>query len=133
MAISFDKLLGVHDDALVLRSKRTELLAANIANADTPGYKAQDIDFKQAMQNAQNGDDSSFKMRTTSSKHIQGNNSPIDGEIKYRMNSQPSVDGNTVETHVEKAEFAKNALEYSYTLEMLNKKFSGIKKAFKTV
>jgi flagellar basal-body rod protein FlgB len=132
MAISFDKLLGVHDDALVLRSKRTELLAANIANADTPGYKAQDIDFKQAMTNAQNGDNSSFKMRTTSNKHIQGNSSSINEEIKYRINNQPSVDGNTVETHVEKAEFSKNALEYSYTLEMLNKKFSGIKKAFKT-
>jgi len=131
MAFSFDKFLGIHDDALVLRSKRTELLAANIANADTPGYKAQDIDFKQAMTNAQNGNESSFKMRTTSNKHIQGNNSAIDGEVKYRVNNQPSIDGNTVETHVEKAEFAKNALEYSYTLEMLNKKFSGIKKVLK--
>ena len=132
MAISFDKFLGVHDDALVLRSKRTELLAANIANADTPGYKAQDIDFKQALKSAQNGGGSSFKMSTTSNKHIQGNNSAIDGDIKYRQNNQPSVDGNTVETHVEKAEFAKNALEYSYTLDVLNKKFSGIKKALKS-
>lgn len=131
MAISFDKFLGVHDDALVLRSKRMELLAANIANADTPGYKAQDIDFKQAMKNAQSGD-SSFKMLTTSGKHIQGSSFAINSDIKYRINSQPSVDGNTVETHIEKAEFAKNALEYSYTLEMLNKKFSGIKKALKT-
>lgn len=132
MAISFDKFLGVHDDALILRSKRTEILAANIANADTPGYKAQDIDFKQAMQHAQDGD-SSFKLKTTSAKHIQGNIPAINSDIKYRTNIQPSVDGNTVETHIEKAAFAQNALEYSYTLEVLKRKFSGIKKAIKSV
>ncbi|MFK5892606.1 MAG: flagellar basal body rod protein FlgB [Pseudomonadota bacterium] len=132
MAISFDKFLGVHDDALILRSKRTEIIAANIANADTPGYKAQDIDFKQAMKNAQAGD-SSFKMKTTNGKHIQGSASAVDNEIKYRTNTQPSIDGNTVETHVEKAAFAKNALEYTYTLEVLSRKFSGIKKAMRTV
>lgn len=127
MAISFDKFLGVHDDSLLVRSKRTELLASNIANADTPGYKAQDIDFKQAMAIAQSGE-GNFKLETTNSHHIQGSGFSIDTDIKYRVNHQPSVDGNTVETHIEKAEFAKNALEYSFSLEMLNKKFSGIKK-----
>ncbi len=132
MAISFDKFLGIHDDALLLRSKRTEILASNIANADTPGYKAQDIDFKQAMKNAQNhAGDSTFKMKTTSGKHIQGAGFSIDGDIKYRQNSQPSIDGNTVETNVEKTAFAKNALEYSFSLEVLNRKFSGIKKVLK--
>ncbi|MFK5984579.1 MAG: flagellar basal body rod protein FlgB [Pseudomonadota bacterium] len=131
MAISFDKFLGIHDDALMIRSKRTEILASNIANADTPGYKAQDIDFQQAMKSAQSGG-SDFKMQTTSDKHIQGTGFAIDGDIKYRQNNQPSVDGNTVETHTEKTAFAKNALEYSFTLEVLNKKFSGIRKALKT-
>ncbi len=130
MAISFDKFLGVHDDALLVRSKRTEILASNIANADTPGYKAQDIDFKQAMASAQSGD-SKFKLNTTNSKHIDAKGSSIDGDIKYRVNHQPSVDGNTVETQVEKTQFAKNALEYSFSLEMLNKKFSGIKKVMR--
>jgi flagellar basal-body rod protein FlgB len=131
MAISFDRYLGVHDDALLVRSKRTEILASNIANADTPGYKAQDIDFKQAMASAQGGD-GKFKLNTTNSKHINSNGFSIDGDIKYRVNTQPSVDGNTVETHIEKTQFAKNALEYSFSLEMLNKKFSGIKKVLKS-
>jgi len=130
MAISFDKFLGIHDDALLIRSKRTELLAANMANADTPGYKAKDIDFKQALQNAQQSN-SDFKMTTTSDKHIAGNGFSINGDVKFRVNNQPSVDGNTVDTNVEKAEFAKNALQYSASLRFLDGKFSGIKKVLK--
>ncbi len=132
MAISFDKFLGVHDDALRIRSKRTEILAANLANSDTPGYKARDIDFQQALQESMAGSASDFKMKTTHSAHIQAKGFSMDSAIKYRINHQPSVDGNTVETHIEKAAFARNALEYSFSLEMLNKKFSGIKKALRS-
>jgi len=130
MAISFDRYLGIHDDALILRSKRTELLAANMANADTPGYKAKDIDFKQALQNAQQGD-SGFKMATTNDKHIDGKGFSVNGDVKFRVNHQPSVDGNTVDTNIEKTEFAKNALEYSASLRFLDGKFSAIKKVLK--
>lgn len=132
MAISFDKYLGIHDDALRIRSRRTEILAANLANADTPGYKARDIDFKQALQNSMQGGKDAFRLTTTNERHIQGVGFSLDSDIKYRANVQPSMDGNTVETHIEKAAFAKNALEYSFTLEMLNKKFAGIKKAMRT-
>jgi len=127
MAISFDKLVGIHDDALYIRSKRTEILASNIANSDTPNYKAQDIDFKQALANAQMGK-SSFELSTTNKKHIEGSGFSIDGDIKYRNISQPSVDGNTVDTHVEKAAFAQNSLEYTATLKFLSGKFTSMKK-----
>ncbi len=130
MAFTFDKLLGVHDDALLLRSKRTELIASNLANADTPGYKAQDLDFKQALSNAQIGK-SDFKMQTTNEGHISGKGFSMNSDIKFRQISQPSVDGNTVDTHIEKAAFAKNSLEYQATLRFLNGKFSSLKSVLK--
>ena len=130
MAISFDNLIGVHDDALFIRNKRTEILGSNIANSDTPGYKAQDVDFKQALANAQEGKNN-FELNTTHKMHIEGNGFNIDGDIKYRNISQPSVDGNTVDTHVEKAAFAKNSLEYAATLNFLKGKFKSIKAVMK--
>ena len=130
MAISMERFLGIHDDALLMRSKRTELLAANMANADTPGYKAKDIDFKQALSNAQQGN-SGFKMTTTSDKHITGNGFSLNQDVKFRNVAQPSVDGNTVDTNIEKAEFAKNAMQYSASLRFLDGKFSAIKKVLK--
>lgn len=130
MAISFDKLIGIHDDALFIRSKRTEILGSNIANSDTPNYKAQDIDFKQALANASTGK-SKFNLDRTHNMHIEGSGFSIDGDIKYRNISQPSVDGNTVDTHVEKAAFAKNSLEYTASLRFLSGKFTAMKTVLK--
>jgi len=128
MAISFDNMIGIHDDALKIRSKRAELLASNIANADTPNYKAQDIDFKQALENSKLNR-KPFGLNTTHEMHIEGQGfMPLDGDIKYRNISQPSVDGNTVDTHVEKAAFGKNTLEYTATLRFLSGKFTSMNK-----
>ncbi|MCW8929500.1 MAG: flagellar basal body rod protein FlgB [Gammaproteobacteria bacterium] len=135
MAVSFDSYLGGLDDALVLRGRRSEIIASNIANADTPGYKAKDIDFKSAMSNAM-GTGSEFKkdslkMATTDSKHIKMSQGAFSNDVMYRNPYQPSLDGNTVDSGVEKTEFTKNSVHYSATLRFLTGKFQGLTKAIK--
>jgi len=133
MALSLDTVFGVHEQALKLRAKRTELIASNLANADTPGYKARDIDFQAALKQAASGSDLG-NMKTTHSNHI---STSMAGEgalaelIKYRVPQQPALDGNTVETHVEQAAFAKNAIEYQATLKFLEGRSKGILSAIK--
>lgn len=127
MAINFDKALGIHQQALLLRQQRTELLAANIANADTPGYKARDIDFKQALGQAAQGQQ--LSLSRSNAAHITEAVARAAGQapVMYRMPQQPSVDGNTVESHVEQAAFADNSMRYQATMSFLSSKFSGIK------
>lgn len=137
MPISFDSALGIHQQALALRSSRAEILASNIANADTPGYKARDIDFKSQLQNIQAQSaqsQSSLSLTHSNSKHI-----PIDNaaamnsrtEILYRVPHQPSIDGNTVNEQVEKSAFAENAMRYQASLTFLDGKFKGLMAAIK--
>lgn len=135
MAISLDNYLGAFEDSLILRSRRSEIIASNIANADTPGYKAKDIDFKSAMSNAL-GTRSEFKrdslkMATTNSKHIQMSQNTFSADIMYRNPYQPSLDGNTVDAGVEKTEFSKNAIHYNASLRFLTGKFQSLTKAIK--
>ena len=132
MSISFDSALGIHDDALKVRARRSELLASNLANADTPNYKAQDIDFKQALEQASAGQSaSSSQLHTTHSGHIQGEPAPDIPDSKYRVPLQPSLDGNTVDSQLEKANYAENALQYQTTLSFLGSKFSSLIGAIK--
>ncbi|MHB8472762.1 MAG: flagellar basal body rod protein FlgB [Gammaproteobacteria bacterium] len=118
MPISLDSALGIHAQALQLRSRRAELLAENIANADTPGYKARDIDFKQALGAAQQG----AALKLTQPDHIQpASIAGIDGvQTGYRNPLQPSLDGNTVDMQVEQAAFARNAVDYQTSLTFLS-------------
>ena len=129
MPVGLDKYLGVHAQALNLRSQRTELLAANMANADTPGYKARDIDFKAALAQA-SGDSktSGVHLQTTNAAHIgpkliNGGAAP---ELQYRTPLAPSLDGNTVDPQLEQAAFAENTVRYQATLQFLNSKFRGL-------
>ncbi|MGV3345491.1 flagellar basal body protein [Enterobacteriaceae bacterium LUAb1] len=112
MGISFDKALSIHPAALQHRLSRAELLSANLANVDTPNYKAKDIDFATEMQ------------RSMSKNSPGGAN-----EIKYRVPYHPTADGNTVSLDVEQAEFSKNSLDYQTSLQFLNAKFLGMKQA----
>ena len=135
MAFSFDNYLGITDDALILRSRRSEILASNIANQDTPGYKAKDIDFKAAMSDAM-GSASEFKkgtlkMTTSNAKHMQNSQNNFSADIMYRNPYQPSLDGNTVESGIEKTEFAKNSIHYTANLRFITGKFIGLTKAIK--
>lgn len=132
MAITFDKALGIHEQALMLRAQRNEILATNIANADTPNFKARDIDFAAAMERARPGAGSqSVTLQATHSGHIgvdgQSQLSPLGAQLQYRTPHQPSLDGNTVEMHIEQSAYADNALRYQASLQFLGSKFSSLK------
>ncbi len=129
MAISLDNAFGIHETALKLRARRTELLAGNLANADTPNYKAKDIDFKTALKQA--GDAGSASIKTTHPAHIGGSAASGANYELYRVPHQPTLDGNTVETHIEQAAFARNAVEYQASLRFLQGRVSGLIKAIK--
>lgn len=130
MSISIDRAFSVHDDALILRSRRTSILASNIANADTPNYKAKDMDFSAMLKQAQS-QDSAFSMRQTHDNHI-SNHQPLQTEaILYRNPLNPSLDGNTVDMHVEQAKFSENAVQYQSTYTFLNSKITGLIKAIR--
>ena len=131
MAFNLDSYLGVHAKALGLREKRTELLARNLANADTPGYKAQDLDFRAALASAE-GQNPAGTLRTTEPGHIGagGDNALQPGNteafLKYRTPLAPSLDGNTVDAQLEQAAFADNAVRYQATLTFLTSKFKSL-------
>ncbi|MEO6699293.1 MAG: flagellar basal body rod protein FlgB [Paraperlucidibaca sp.] len=153
MGISFDSVLGVHEKALHLRAMRSEILASNIANADTPGYQARDIDFKSALSEAM-GENSSSRLSLgnnatgaaasslglslpSSGTSINqagisvSSNNPSDmaASLKYRIPLQSALDGNTVEADREQAAFADNTVRYQATLQFLGGKFSSMKTA----
>ena len=127
MALSFDKALGIHADALQVRSRRLELLASNLANADTPNYKARDIDFRAALGDAQQGQ--GLAIRRTHAAHISTGASGHGMEPQYRVPSQPSLDGNTVDPQLEQAAFSQNAIQYQASLDFLNARFRGLRNA----
>jgi flagellar basal-body rod protein FlgB len=111
-----DGLFGVHGAALQVRSQRMGVLASNIANASTPGYKARDIDFGAAMQSIAAG---------------RSGDSAIESATLYRIPLQPSQDGNTVELVTEQTAFAENAVAYQTTLAFLNGRIGTITRALR--
>lgn len=122
--------------ALNLRAYRTEVLAGNMANAETPYYKAVDFDFASAMKAQMNGNGGSGKalaLMATDPRHFSTN--PGDGSsnvpLQYRNAVQPSVDGNTVDMDVERGQFMDNALQYQSTLTFLNNRISLLNTALK--
>lgn len=131
MALNLDSYLGVHAQALKLRETRTELLARNLANADTPGYQAQDLDFRAALA-ASGGGKPAGVMQATQAGHIgvgaAGEISPgsTAAFLKYRTPLAPSLDGNTVDPQMEQAAFADNAVRYQATLQFLSSKFRSL-------
>lgn len=114
MSIRIDDALGVHMRALGLHVQRSEILAANLANEDTPGFQARDLDFKAQM--ARHGSPPTFADERTA-------------PLQYRVPAQPSQDGNTVELSVEQAAFAKSTQDFQASLTFLNMKFRGLKQA----
>jgi len=129
MPISIDKALGDFPQHLALYGERSSLLASNLANADTPGFKARDIDFRSVLQRA-GGE--ALAMKTTHPTHLGGDSGATASvDHLYRIPTQPSLDGNTVDSQVEKAQFAENALRYQSTLTFLSGKFRGLRLAIK--
>lgn len=128
MAINLDNLMGFHHKALQIRTDRMELLAGNLANANTPGYKARDIDFQKAMKNAQQSSGNNNLTRTHDN-HIKGSTQST-GQLQFRIPNQPDTgDGNTVDVQVERNTFLDNGLRYQAGMEFLNGKIKGMKKA----
>jgi len=128
MPVNLDTYLGVHATALKLRSQRTEVLASNLANIDTPGYRARDIDFKSVLAAANGGESSSVQMAAPRPGHIGAAtaNGTATPELKYRTPLAPSLDGNTVDAQLEQAAFAENAVHYQATLSFLSAKFRSL-------
>jgi flagellar basal-body rod protein FlgB len=121
-----DKALGVHEKALGMRNQRMEVLSRNIANADTPNFKAQDLDFKALLKDTQD-----FAMKTSHAQHIDMADAGSGTSLKYRVPFNVAFDGNTVELPVEQAKFGQYAVEYQTTLSILENRISGIRKALR--
>lgn len=126
---NLDAHIGVHAQALQLRARRGELLANNLANADTPGFKARDIDFRSALATAgQPG--VALQLTTTRGEHLRqsaaGSAAGGTGDLRYRVPMAPPLDGNTVDAQIEQAAFAENAVRYQATLSFLNARFRGL-------
>jgi flagellar basal-body rod protein FlgB len=125
MPSELDRVFSVHQAALTLRGHRSQVLASNIANADTPGYKARDVDFKSVLAEA-SGVQSLVR---TSPRHLPiGATSPNgnSGELVYRTVAQASIDNNTVDVNVERAQFADNAMRYEASLTFINAKIKSL-------
>jgi flagellar basal-body rod protein FlgB len=114
----FDNIFGIHEQALLLHGQRIGVLATNLANADTPNYKARDIDFSEVLAHT---DGASIPLRATEAGHIALDDAEwAPGELKYRNPYQASLDGNTVDMDVERAQFAENAIRYEANLTFIN-------------
>lgn len=127
MAISFEKAFGVSPNVMDVRAKQAEIIASNIANADTPGYKAKGMDFKKAM--AQATQQQQMGMKRTHEKHfdvrIAMNNS-----VDYRVPDQPDTgDGNTVDVQTERNLYLANSMKYQASTAFLTGKIKAMKKA----
>jgi flagellar basal-body rod protein FlgB len=122
----FNGALGIHERALGVRSQRLEVLSRNIANADTPNYKAEELDFKAMLKET-----SREYISATHAKHYAALEEQPDDGKRFRVPFNSSFDGNTVEISVEQAQFGQAAAEYQTTLNFLENRISGIRKALK--
>ncbi len=126
MAINFDNALGLTPKALQLLGSRTAVLANNIANADTPNYKARELPFHAMLNDAISGNPHE-SMAITNPQHIDATPADsIDGDLQYRVPLLPAIDGNTVDIHVEQAAFAENTLQFQASLRFLDNRFKGL-------
>jgi flagellar basal-body rod protein FlgB len=114
----FENIFGIHEQALLLHGQRVGVLATNLANADTPNYKARDIDFTAVLAHT---DAAPLPMNATQASHITLNDSDAPAaDLKYRNPYQASLDGNTVEMPVEQAAFSENNVRYQASLNFIN-------------
>jgi len=121
MRFNIDRHLALQENALLLRSRRASILASNLANVDTPNYKARDIPFTAALKNAEKS-----QIATNHKKHIPVSATVSTSALAYRIPHQPSYDGNSVEADIEQSHFAENAVRYRATMKMLNSRITGL-------
>ena len=124
-----DDMLNFHTQALRVRDQRQQVLASNIANADTPNYKARDLDFNATLQGVLKGAASAggVAVATTAPGHMKGNPGlAADAGLLYRNPSQGSIDGNTVDMDAERAAFADNTIHYEFNLNRISSQIKGL-------
>jgi len=135
VSINFEKALGSAERALVYRSQRAEVLSNNIANADTPNFKARDLDFSAVLASqTTRGFATPFSLKTTNLKHIAENELAGNfhgGALLYSTPDQPSIDQNTVDQQVEVAKYAENEIRFDTAFTRLNGAFKGLLKALR--
>ncbi len=129
MAISFDNALGIHQYTVGVRERNSEVISTNIAQANTPGFKAKGMDFQRALQAATS--EASIGLSRTNGRHIAASTN-VTGEVLYRVPNQPDTgDGNTVDVDVERNLFMQNQLRHQASLDFLGGKFKNLTKAIK--
>lgn len=124
---ALDKALGIFPDSAVVQARRLELIAGNIANANTPNYRARDVDFRKALADAQ-GD---MRLAVTNKNHIAEPEQLTKDALQFRVPLAPARDGNTVETHIEEAAYGDAAGRYLATLRFAEGALSGMRKAYR--
>jgi flagellar basal-body rod protein FlgB len=123
---TMDSILGIHEAALLYRAKRMDVLAANLANADTPHFQARDLDFASALDGAFSA---ATRLTRTDPRHIELDPLARGDALKYRVPHQPSLDGNTVEADLELARYAENAVSYQASLLFAGGRISTLRTA----
>ena len=135
MSMSFEKALGSAERALIYRSQRAEILSNNIANADTPNFKARDLDFSTVLASETKETPATpFSLKTTNVKHITEKESAGDiyeGALLYSTPAQPAIDQNTVDQQVEVAKYTENGIRFDAAFTRLNGAFKGLLKALR--
>jgi flagellar basal-body rod protein FlgB len=127
--MKLDDVFGVHEEAVRLRARRSEVLASNMANADTPGYKARDFDFGAMLRKEMQPP---VRLAATHAGHIRSDPGIVAStQMAYRIPQQPSLDGNTVEVEREQSEFSENAMRYQASLRFLDGRIKGLLRAIK--
>jgi len=133
MSINFSKALGIHEQALSFRAQRAEVLANNIANADTPHYQARDLDFASVLSaQAEQHTQQQSAMQRTHSQHIDVQPMQMmDPALRFRNPQHASIDQNTVDLQVEQSHYAENAVQFQASFTLLNSKFKGLMTALR--
>ena len=132
MIDNLDNELRFQQDAMSLRAERQQVLANNIANADTPQFRARDFDFAAELESSLSADKSlrGMTLATTSEHHLRASSGAgSTRELLYRVPDQPSLDGNTVDMDRERAQFADNSVRYQASLTFLTNRLQSLKTA----
>ena len=128
MKLEFDPTQSVSAQALQVHAKRLEVLAGNMANADTPNFKARDIDFRAALATSEKRS-TPIALAMTSPRHLSGPTVAAQPKLMYRMPLAPSLDGNTVDVQFEQARFVEASVRYRASLTFVGDDFSGLQTA----
>lgn len=128
MSINFSKALGIHEQALGFRAQRAEVLANNIANADTPHYKARDLDFHSVLASqAQAAEKGTTQVMRTHDQHYAAEGVELaDPALRFRNPHHAAIDQNSVDLQVEQSHYAENAVQFQASFTLLNNKFKGL-------